>query len=441
MEKTTQSEQLLLLRRQSTLGQAYRLFYDEPLHLTNGSDVWLYDSAGRQYLDAYNNVASVGHCRPEVVEALMRQATRLNTHTRYLHENVLDYADRLMATMPGLLNNIIFTCTGSEANDLALRIAETVTGGTGIIVTRNAYHGVTKALAQISPSTQSSAYGPQSAATGEQITTIAPHIQHIDAPNLYRAHDQPYAASNFAHTVQHAIDQMLSRGIRPSALIVDTVFASDGIHFGPKDCLRAAAQAIRNAGGLFIADEVQGGLARTGDHWWAFQRDDLAPDIVTMGKPLGNGHPIAALAANAQIITMFGKKNRYFNTFGGNTVSAAVGLSVLDVIERHNLKSDITRVGGYMKGRLEKIANDHPEIGNVRGQGLYIGVELVSDAGKAPASALAHSMLNKLKTQGILIGLCGVHSNILKIRPPLTFQESHADIVVDAIHNLLRNIR
>nr|WP_315598343.1 aspartate aminotransferase family protein [uncultured Cupriavidus sp.] len=410
-------------RRARLLGPAYRLFYEEPLHIVRGEGAWLYDADGRRYLDAYNNVAAVGHCHPHVVEAIARQAAVLNTHTRYLHEAVLDYAERLLSTMPAEIGHTIFTCTGSEANDLAMRIARARTGHDGLIVTRFAYHGVTESIATASPSLG------QYIRLGDHVRTVAP-------PDSFRiAPDQ--LGSAFADGVRAAIADLQAHGIRPAALLVDTVFSSDGIYTDPPGFLREAVEAVRAAGGLFIADEVQPGLGRTGDVFWGFQRHDLVPDIVTMGKPMGNGHPLAGLAVRPDVLAPFAQQCRYFNTFGGNPVSIAAGMAVLDVIEQEELGANARKVGQHLRARLRQLATQDPRIGDVRGAGLFVGVELVEDVRKTPATALAQRVVNNMRRKGVLLNATGPHANILKIRPPMVFSESQADMLADTLQSVL----
>ena len=269
----------MIARRSRLLGPAYRLFYDQPVQFVRGEGVWLYDTAGDRYLDAYNNVASVGHCHPRVVQAIARQAAVLNTHTRYLHETVLDFAEKLLATFPPEIGHVMFTCTGSEANDLALRVARTCTGGTGFIVTANAYHGVTSALTELSP------------ALGLPLPEGS-HVRLVPAPG-----STSNAGQIFAGHVSDALADMKKHGIRPAALLVDTIFSSDGVFADPPGFLRPAVEAVRAEGALFIADEVQPGFGRCGEQMWGFVRHGLVPDLVTMGKPMGNGHPVAGMAA------------------------------------------------------------------------------------------------------------------------------------------------
>ncbi|WP_044530356.1 aspartate aminotransferase family protein [Herbaspirillum sp. B65] len=404
----------MIEQRRRLLGPAYRLFYEEPLHIVRGEGVWLYDNAGRPYLDAYNNVASIGHCRPEVVEAIARQAAQLNTHTRYLHERVLQYADRLLKTFPAELSHVMFACTGSEANDLALRIARKYTGGTGVIVTQLAYHGVTTAIAEISPS-----LGPS--------VPLGIHVRTVDAPDTYWYADQDIG-EKFTADVQAAIDDMVRHGIRPAALIFDTVFSSDGVFSHPAGFIRGAVEAIRRAGGLFISDEVQAGFARTGDTMWGFQRHGVLPDIVTMGKPMGNGHPVSGMVTRPEILQEFGAQSRYFNTFGGNPVSCAAALATLDVIQSNELQRNAAVVGEYIRDGFRKLAQKHSLIGDVRGAGLFIGVELVTDRTlKTPAAKQCSEVVNGMRRRGVLISSCGLRGNVLKVRPLLPFTVENAD--------------
>ncbi|WP_374312904.1 aspartate aminotransferase family protein [Dongia sp.] len=409
----------LIKRRAELLGPAYRLFYEKPLHIVRGEGVWLYDPEGNAYLDVYNNVASVGHCHPHVVAALTKQAGILNTHTRYLHETIVDYAARLLAKFPPALKHVMFTCTGSEANDLALRIAKSYTKGTGVIVTKLAYHGLTVAIAELSPS------------LGDYVER-GPNVKLVPAPDTYRIDGDVGAA--FAAGVKQALAEMQAQGIKPCALLVDGIFSSDGVFPGKPGFLRQAVDAVRAAGGIYIADEVQPGFGRVGPEFWGFARHGLVPDIVTVGKPMGNGHPMAGAIMQPQIVEEFGKRSRYFNTFGGNPVSCAVGLAVLDVIDQENLAQNAGKVGTYMREGLEKLAARHDIIGDVRGAGLFLGVEFVKDRkSKLPAAEETTRVVNDLRRRKVLISATGPGANILKIRPPLVFTREHADIFLDAV--------
>ncbi|WP_237478504.1 aspartate aminotransferase family protein [Lichenibacterium dinghuense] len=400
-------------RRRRLLGPAYRLLYAEPLRPVRGEGVWLIEADGRRVLDAYNNVPSVGHCHPRVVEALARQAAALNTHTRYLHDAVLDYAERLLATCPPPISQAMFTCTGSEANDLALRIARCVTGGTGVVVTANAYHGVTAALAEMSPSLGAG-------------VALGPHVRTVPAPR---------DPETFARDVAGAFDALAAAGVRPAALLFDTLFTSDGVFPDPPGLVAGACASARRAGALVIADEVQAGLGRTGTHMWGFARHGIVPDLVTAGKPLGAGHPVAAVMARPEHLAEFGARSRYFNTFGGSPVSAAVGLAVLDVIRDEGLIARAAASGALLRARLLALAARHGCLGAVRGAGLYLGVEVA--AGPAAAARLVEG----LRRRGVLVGLCGAAADVIKIRPPLVFGAGHAVLLADRMDEALSGDR
>ena len=414
----TPADAALAGRRARLLGPAYRLFYETPLHLVRGEGVHLYDTTGRAYLDCYNNVASVGHAHPRVVAAMAAQAARLATHTRYLHEAVLELAERLLATFPAEIGHVMFTCTGSEANDLAYRIARAATGGSGVIVTGNAYHGVTLATAGMSMS-----IGPAVAPGPEVFAIPAP------TPGNY----PEGVAQGFAAAVTAACAKMRAQGIRPAMLIVDTIFSSDGVLPDPEGFLAPAAAAIRAEGGLFLADEVQPGFGRTGAHMWGFQRHAIVPDMVSMGKPMGNGYPVAALALRPGVIAEFGAKARYFNTFGGNAVAAAVALAVLDVIRDEGLMQNAARVGRAFRDGLAALSGEM--LGEVRGAGLFLGADMLRDG--APAPDRAAKLVNFMRDEGILISATGPQGHVLKLRPPLPFSEADAARVVETMARLL----
>jgi 4-aminobutyrate aminotransferase-like enzyme len=410
MAATTPSINQALARRQRVLAPTYRLFYEQPVHIVRAEGVWMYDADGRRYLDAYNNVPVVGHCHPEVVARISKQAATLNTHTRYITDGPVELAERLLATMPSQLTSVTFTCTGSESNDLAVRVSKAATGGTGFIVTEAAYHGTTETLSGMSP------------VTGIE---LAPNVFAIEAPLTAES------ASGFGTRVRACIDKMRAVGIKPAGLLVDTIFGSDGVISHPPGFLQAAVEEIHRAGGLFIADEVQPGFGRTGDAMWGFQRHGVTPDLVTMGKPMGNGHPVAALVARTEAMAEFGRTRRYFNTFGGNTVSCAAALAVLDVIQRDKLIDNARETGAYLQKGLRALAANLPKIREIRGAGLFVGVQLES-------RDLAACAVNDLRREGVLIGSAGRNADVLKIRPPLTIGKSEIDLLVAALESVLR---
>jgi 4-aminobutyrate aminotransferase-like enzyme len=414
-------DEALARRRAQALGPAYRLFYETPVHLVRGESVHLYAPDGTAYLDCYNNVASVGHCHPRVVQAMATQAATLATHTRYLHDGILAYAERLLALFPPELSHVMFTCTGSEANDLALRIARAATSGTGIIVTDNAYHGVTLATAEMSMS-----IGP-AVAPGPTVFPIpAPSVQNYPQG----------IAVGFAAAVTDACDRMAAQGLKPALLIVDTIFSSDGVYPDPEGFLVPAAAAIRARGGLFLADEVQPGFGRTGGQFWGFQRHGVIPDMVSMGKPMGNGYPLAGLVLKPETIAEFGAKARYFNTFGGNAVAAAVGLAVLDVIRDEGLQANAATVGAAFADGLRALATRHDALGETRAAGLFIGQTIQTDG--MPDPARTTRLVNALRDNHILISSTGPRGDSLKIRPPLPFSLANVDQVLTTLDKVLQ---
>ena len=418
----------LVARRRKTFGPTSMLFYDTPLNLVRGEGVWLYDADGTRYLDCYNNVPSVGHCHPRVVEAVASQMAALNTHTRYLYDNVYTYAERLLATFPPEVSNIVFTCTGSESVDLALRIARAVTGGQGFIITANAYHGNTTTATEVSPSSAS-------------VEPRSDNIFLVPAPDTYR-HPGGEAERMFVEDVDKAIALMKSKGIRLAGMIADSILSSDGVYPGGRGFLGHAADRVRKAGGVYIADEVQPGFARTGENMWGFMRHGIVPDLAVMGKPMGNGYPVGGVAIKPGLLEAFGAKNGYFNTFGGSPVAAAAGLAVLDVIRDEGLADNARETGAYLLDKLRLLAERYITIGDVRGAGLYLGLEFVTDKlSRAPDRETATKTINQLRGRGILGGTAGQHGNVWKIRPPLCFKKEHADVLVAALIGVMEQQR
>jgi 4-aminobutyrate aminotransferase-like enzyme len=413
----------LVRRRQRLFGSASVLFYDSPLEILRGEGCWLYDAAGNAYLDVYNNVPSVGHCHPHVVAAVAQQLATLNVHSRYLHPLVMAYAERLLATLPPALSNVTFTCTGSESNDLALRLAARFTGASGIIVTANAYHGNTELSGEASPSS----FAPES---------ITPRMRLVPAPDTYRV---PAArlAEKFAGDVSNAIKDLKGRGIGVAALMIDSIFSSDGVYADPPGFVRGAVDAVHRAGGLVIADEVQCGFGRTGTALWGFDRHGYEPDIVTMGKPMGNGYPIGAVVTRPEILDALREREGYFNTFGGTAAAAAAGNAVLDVIEEEDLMGNALRVGEHLRARLRELAGVHARIGDVRGAGLFIGIELIEAGDPARPLGSTPAVINAMRDRRVLIGAAGRWGNVLKVRPPLCFSEANAEQVVSALAEAL----
>lgn len=414
-----ETDAALVARRARVLGPAYRLFYETPVHLVRGEGVWLYDPEGNAYLDAYNNVASVGHCHPHVLAATARQAALLASHTRYLHDTVLSYAEKLLSHFPPELCHVMFTCTGSEANDLAIRLARAATGGMGVIVTENAYHGVTAAVAEFSPS-----LGPG--------VPLGAHVRTVPAPDA-RAGDP---GVTFTAHVQAAINDLLRHGIKPAVLIVDTIFSSDGVFALPAGFLKGAVAAIRAAGGLFIADEVQPGFGRTGAAMWGFEWHGVVPDMVSLGKPMGNGYPVAGLVLQPRVVADFGSKARYFNTFGGNAVAAATAMAVLEVVEGEGLQENARKVGAEFAATLRGLRDSR--LGELRDAGLFLGLDVVD--GDRPDAAMAARIVNGLREERVLISATGPKGHVLKIRPPLVFGSEHVAIFAERLSRVLARL-
>lgn len=421
----------MIERRKAVMGSRLYVFYDPPLHMVSGEGVWLTSAEGKRYLDCYNNVPHVGHCHPHVVNALTQQIKTLNTNTRYLGEQVLDYSERLGATLPGKLKVCAFVNSGSEANDIAWRMAKAYTGNTGGLTMDFAYHGITDAVDAFSPS-------------GSLTGAIAPHMRTLVAPDGYRGihkYGTPDLGRLYAEDADRAIASLAEAGMKPAAFMVDSAFMTNGVLEPQKDYLASVFAKVRAAGGLCIGDEVQSGFGRMGDMMWGHAHHDVVPDIVTIGKPAGNGHPLGVVITTPEIMECFLRETAFFSTFGGNNVSCAAGLAVLDVIERENLIRNSSVTGRYLKDGIKRLMEKHDLIGDVRGTGLALGVELVTDRKKlTPAKDETARVLNFMRDEGVLIGSEGVLGNILKIRPPVVFQRGHADIAIAALDRALSKI-
>jgi len=420
----------LLRRREKLLGKNTPLFYDQPLHLVRGKGVHLYDVNGHEYLDVYNNVANVGHCHPRVVAALSGQASTLNIHTRYLHEAILDYAENLTSTFADPLSTVMFTCTGSEANDLALRVARHATGAMGIICTRETYHGNTSAVDELATLFRA----------GE---AVGAHVKSVPFPDGYRPEgglqDQELCDA-YLRSIDQAIAEFQQEGIGFAGVLVCPIFANEAVPNVPAGYLNGVAERVQAHNGLLIFDEVQSGFGRTGQ-LWGYEYVGVQPDIVTLGKPMGNGHPIAAVVASSELVNAFRSDVMYFNTFGGNPVSCAVAQAVLDVIEDEQLVSNARDVGHYLRSGLQDLQQVHEVMGDVRGPGLFLGVELVSDRqAKQPATQLAAQVINTMKSKRVLISKIGPFDNVLKIRPPIVFSKNNADQLLDTLDEVLTEL-
>ena len=419
-DHTATTPAALAPRRSADLGPSLSISYRRPLSIVRGEGTWLIDHTGRAYLDAVNNVAHVGHAHPHVVEAIARQASVLNTNTRYLHRTILDYAERLAATFPDPLSVVYLVNSGSEANELALRIARTVTGRRDVVAVDWGYHGNTQACVDVS------AYKfNRNGGAGKP-----DHTHLAELPDPYRGRfgsDGPAYAAAIADLPPAA------------AFIAESISGCGGQVVFPDGYLAAAYRQARTHGALCIADEVQVGFGRVGSHMWAFETQGVVPDIVTLGKPIGNGHPLGAVVTTPALAAAFANGMEWFNTFGGNPVSCAAGMAVLDVIEGEGLQANALCTGNHLLTMLRAL--DHPLIGDVRGLGLYIGVDLVTDRStKAPATALASDVANAMRDVGVLISTDGPSDNVLKIKPPIVFDVTHADLLADALSRVLGSI-
>jgi 4-aminobutyrate aminotransferase-like enzyme len=417
----------LLERRRRALPRS-PLFYDHPVHLVRGEGVWLFGPDDRRYLDCYNNVPVVGHSHPRVVRAVAEQQRLLATHSRYLHEAIIELAERLKATLPPALDAVLVVNSGSEANDLALRIARAATGRAGAVVTAYAYHGLTEATHALSP---------EEWAKGEQPA----HVATIPAPDGYRGayrRQEDGWAERYAVHIDDAARALGGHGF--AALYLDPAFTADGILSPPPAYLREAARRAQALGGLLVADEVQAGHGRCGTGLWSFQASGIEPDMVVMGKPMGNGFPVAALVVRSRLLGAVPEEVELFSTFGGNPVACAAALAVLAVIEDEGLVANALEVGSYLQQGLVALAGRHALIGDVRGEGLLLGVELVDEA-RAPAAGHAGRVTEAMRERGILLSATGPAGNVLKIRPPLVFQREHADLLLQTLDDVLASSR
>lgn len=425
------SKQETLAHRRRLIGPSLSLGYREPVKIVRGWRQYLYDETGRQYLDAYNNVPHVGHCHPRVVQAGQAQMAVLNTNTRYLHDNLTHYANALTATLPEPLSVCYFVNSASEANELALRLARTFTGQRDMIVLEGAYHGHTTGLIDLSPYKHAGPGG----------SGAPPWVHTAPVADVYRGaykSSDPLAAEKYAGHILAIIERLQQSGLRPAGFIAETCPSVGGQIIFPAGYLAAAYRHVRAAGGLCLADEVQTSYGRTGTHFYAFQAQGVVPDIVILGKPIGNGHPIGAVVTTPEIAAAFDNGMEFFSTFGGNTVSCAIGLAVLEVMRAENLQEHARRVGDHLLERLRPLQERYALVGDVRGSGLFLGLELVRDRQTLePAAAEASFICNRMREEGILLGTDGPYHNVIKIRPPLPFTTADADFLVATLETVL----
>ncbi|KAM9740352.1 5-phosphohydroxy-L-lysine phospho-lyase isoform 1-T2 [Menidia menidia] len=427
-----------LAMRHKLIGQSCRLFYSEdPVKIIRARGQYLFDESGKRYLDCISNVQHVGHCHPAVTKAAASQMDLLNANARFLHDNIVLYAERLASTLPEKLCVFYFVNSGSEANDLALRLAQQYTQHEDVIVLDHAYHGHLMSLIDISP------YKFRKLTGQKDWVHVAP------LPDTYRGQyggDHPNPGQAYANTVKHLIEEIHMKGRKISAFFAESLPSVGGQIILPPGYSSKVAEYVHSAGGVFVADEVQTGFGRVGSHFWAFQLqgEEFCPDIVTMGKPMGNGHPLACVVTTQEIAGAFTANGvEYFNTFGGNPVSCAIGLAVLDVIEEEHLRENAVKVGAHLKDLLAKLQARHEVVGDVRGVGLFVGLELVTNRGeKTPATKTAAWVMKKLKEEDqICISTDGPWENVLKFKPPMCFSMEDAELVVQCIDRILTEIK
>ena len=407
----------LVARRDRALGTGAALFYKTPLNIVRGEGVALFDADGRRYVDMYNNVPCVGHANPQVAEAMARQQGTLNVHSRYLHEGIIEFAERLTKLHGPAIESVVFSCSGTEANEVALRMARIATGRRGIICSNATYHGNSEAVGGLTRLGKAQPAGSE--------------IRTIPFPQLYRPlvadADEPGLVDAYLERLQAAIRGLQDDGIGVAGMIVCSIFANEGLPDVPQGFMARAAAMVRAAGGLVIADEVQAGYCRTGN-WWGYEVTGFTPDIVVTGKPMGNGLPLAATAASKALVDGFRSVTRYFNTFASSPLQAAVGMTVLDIIESSALRENAGRVGAALKQALLARQSRCAAIGDIRGQGLFVGIEMVSDrANKTADRDAAIDMVERLKDKGFLTSNAGMLGNVVKIRPPLVFSQRDAE--------------
>jgi 4-aminobutyrate aminotransferase-like enzyme/Ser/Thr protein kinase RdoA (MazF antagonist) len=421
----------VLAFRSEHFGRSQRTYYRRPMNLVRGRGVWLYDENALAYLDSLNNVTHVGHAEPRVTAAAARQMKKLNTNSRFLYEGIASYAERLIGTLPAPLEVVFLVCSGSEANDLAIRIARQVTGRHDVVVIDGAYHGNTGVVTGLSPNRYKGPGGSGAPRTTHEVPT----------PDRYRGaygYADADAGSKYAADAKRVFDAITDAGQAPAAFIAESLMGTAGNIVLPPRYLAESFAAARSVGALCISDEVQVGVGRMGDAFWGFQLGDVVPDIVTMGKPLGNGHPLAAVVTTRAIADAFDTGMKYFNTFGGNPVSCVIGETVLDIVEGDGLQAQAAEMGAYFKTELESLKAQHPLIGDVRGHGLYLGVDLVTDRErKTPAARHAMLVTELMKDRGVIVFPNGIHDNVLKIKPPMVFDKSHVDIYVETLNEVL----
>ena len=395
------------------------LFYKEPINLESGEGVWLYDKSGKKYLDVYNNVPVAGHCHPRIISSLTNQASKLNVHSRYVSDVVVNYSEKLISLHSDNLSKLQMACSGTEAVEIAIKMARIYTGGQGIICSNATYHGNSHETFRMT-------IGP-----------FEPEFRRVTYPQSYRPIKEGLSEAElcelYIKEVEKQIEGFSQDGIKFAGLIFCSIFANEGLPDFPKDYLSKVSKLVRDSGGVVILDEVQAGFGRTGT-WWGYELSNVSPDIAVMGKPMGSGLPVSGVVTTEEISDSFHEKAFYFNTTAATPLQAAVGGTVIDIIQEEGLIENAEKIGGYLKAELLKIKDDFDYLGDIRGPGLFIGLDIVDNKeDKNPDREKAIEIVEILKGKGVLISNAGQYRNVLKLRPPLVFDSSHADFLLDEL--------
>ena len=421
------NNQQLVTRRENAIGKGAPLFYEEPLHIVRGEGAYLFDADGKRYIDMYNNVPCVGHANPNVATAMYTQLQKLNVHSRYLHEDILEYAEKIADLHASSIESVVFSCSGTEANEVAMTMARIATGGSAFICTNAAYHGNSDQVGRLT-------YVPLENNKRKNIYSI-PYPQTF-RPIVSGLSEQELSLK-YLQVLKDTITQIQADGIGFAGILFCPIFANEGLPEIPAGFMQAATQMVRDAGGLVIIDEVQSGFCRTG-RWWGYEKVGVEPDIVTMGKPMGNGLPMSAAASRKEIVEQYRSRTRYFNTFASSPLQAATGMAVLKEIKDRNILNQVGQIGEYLRDGLEGYLHRIDYIGDIRSQGLFVGIDwVISKNDNTPNREGAVRVVNVMKAKGFLMSNAGEHGNVIKIRPPLVFQKEHADAFLEAFDSAM----
>ena len=421
------NNQQLVTRRENAIGKGAPLFYEEPLHIVRGEGAYLFDADGKRYIDMYNNVPCVGHANPNVATAMYTQLQKLNVHSRYLHEDILEYAEKIADLHASSIESVVFSCSGTEANEVAMTMARIATGGSAFICTNAAYHGNSDQVGKLT-------YVPLENNKRKNIYSIPyPQTFRPIVPGL----SEEELSLKYLQVLEDTITQIQADGIGFAGILFCPIFANEGLPEIPAGFMQAATQMVRDAGGLVIIDEVQSGFCRTG-RWWGYEKVGVEPDIVTMGKPMGNGLPLSATASRKEIVEQYRSRTRYFNTFASSPLQAATGMAVLKEIKDRNILNQVGQIGEYLRNGLEGYLHRIDYIGDIRSQGLFVGIDwVISKNDNTPNREGAVRVVNVMKAKGFLMSNAGEHGNVIKIRPPLVFQKEHADAFLEAFDSAM----